>query len=83
MISVLECKPYGVFTDVFSTQSMTERYLYVAHERGVEGKQLPYLLIDESQETEGFRHVRDILSAMSPYEEVWRSKNYVLLKPNG
>ncbi len=83
MISVLECKPYGVFTDVFSTQSMTERYLYVAHERGVEGKKLPYLLIDESQETEGFRHVRDILSAMSPYEEVWRSKNYVLLKPNG
>ncbi|MDD7317584.1 MAG: hypothetical protein PUG74_02730 [Prevotellaceae bacterium] len=81
MISVLDCKPYGIFTDIFSTKSMTERYLRTAYEKGIEGKRLPYLLIDEDQETDGFRHVRSILSSMSSYEEVWRSENHVLLKP--
>ena len=81
MISVLECKPYGIFSEIFSTNRTTERYLRIAHEKGIEGKQLPYLLVDEDQETDDFRHVRKILSSMSPYEEVWRSDNYVLLKP--
>ncbi|RUL60254.1 glycosyltransferase family protein [Prevotella koreensis] len=81
MISVLECKPYGIFSEIFSTNRTAERYLRIAHEKGIEGKQLPYLLVDEDQETDDFRHVRKILSSMSPYEEVWRSDNYVLLKP--
>ena len=81
MISVLDCKPYGIFSEIFSTNRTAERYLRIAHEKGIEGKQLPYLLVDEDQETDDFRHVRKILSSMSPYEEVWRSDNYVLLKP--
>ena len=81
MISVLECKPYGIFSEIFSTNRTAERYLRIAHEKGIEGKQLPYLLVDEDQETDDFRHVRKILSSMSPYKEVWRSDNYVLLKP--
>ena len=81
MISVLECKPYGVFAEEFSTLQMEERYLYAAYNLSKKGKDLPYLLIDEDQETEGFRHVRSILSSFSKYEEVWRDGSYVLLKP--
>ncbi|RRD02379.1 hypothetical protein [Prevotella sp. OH937_COT-195] len=81
MISVLECKPYGIFTDVFSTPRMAERYLRTAYERGLHGKRLPYLLVDEEQETERFRHVREVLYSISPYEKIWHKDNYVLLKP--
>ena len=35
----------------------------------------------EEKESECFSHIRTVLSTFSPYEEIWRSENYVLLKP--
>lgn len=81
MISVLDCKPYAIFADAYSTPERAERYLHAAYERSRDGKQLPFLLVDEEKESECFSHIRTVLSAFSPYEEIWRSENYVLLKP--
>lgn len=81
MISVLDCKPYAIFADAYSTPERAERYLHAAYERSRDGKQLPFLLVDEEKESECFSHIRTVLSTFSPYEEIWRSENYVLLKP--
>lgn len=81
MISVLDCKPYAIFADGYSTPERAERYLHAAYERSRDGKQLPFLLVDEEKESECFSHIRTVLSTFSPYEEIWRSENYVLLKP--
>jgi hypothetical protein len=81
MISVLDCKPYAIFADAYSTPERAERYLHAAYERSRDGKQLPFLLVEEESETDCFRHIRNVLSTFSPYKEIWRSENYVLLKP--
>ncbi|MEE3385962.1 MAG: hypothetical protein VZR36_12895 [Prevotella sp.] len=81
MISVLECRPYAIFADGYSTPERAEQYLHAAYERSRDGKQLPFLLVDEESETDCFRHIRTVLSSLAPYEEIWRSENYVLLKP--
>ena len=81
MISVLDCKPYAIFADGYSTPERAEQYLHAAFERSRDGKQLPFLLVDEESETDCFRHIRNVLSTLSPYKEIWRSENYVLLKP--
>ena len=81
MISVLECRPYAIFADGYSTPERAEQYLHAAYERSRDGKQLPFLLVDEESETDCFRHIRNVLSTFSPYKEIWRSENYVLLKP--
>jgi hypothetical protein len=81
MISVLECRPYAIFADGYSAPERAEQYLHAAYERSRDGKQLPFLLVDEESETDCFRHIRNVLSTFSPYEEIWRSENYVLLKP--
>lgn len=81
MISVLECRPYAIFADGYSTPERAEQYLHAAYERSRDGKQLPFLLVDEESETDCFRHIRNVLSTFSTYKEIWRSENYVLLKP--
>ncbi len=81
MISVLDCKPYAIFADGYSTPERAEQYLHAAYERSRDGKQLPFLLVDEESETDCFLHIRNVLSTFSPYEEIWRSENYMLLKP--
>ena len=81
MISVLDCKPYAIFADGYSTPERAEQYLHAAYERSRDGKQLPFLLVDEESETDCFRHIRNVLSTFSTYKEIWRSENYVLLKP--
>ena len=81
MISVLDCKPYAIFADSYSTPSRAERYLKAAYEKSKDGKQLPYLLIDEERENSTLLRIREVLSAYSPYEEAWRSGSIVLLRP--
>ena len=81
MISVLDCKPYAIFADSYSTPSRAERYLKAAYEKSKDGKQLPYLLIDEERENSTLLRIREVLAAYSPYEEAWRSGSIVLLRP--
>lgn len=83
IISIMRCKPFGVFSDVFTSDTMNSRYLKVAHERAGGGGHLPYLLYDLEKPTSGFRHVRRVLLSMGRYHRVWTDGRYELLEPLG
>lgn len=81
MLSALNCRPYGVFSDVFTSDLMNSRYIDVAYRRAGGGGHLPYMLFDRRSMTDGFRHVERELRSRSVYNVVWTDGRYELLAP--
>lgn len=81
LVPILGCKPYAVFSDVFTSDRMNERYIRVAYRRAGRGGELPWLLFDTESMTPGFCHVRDVLAGIRPYRRVWSDGRYELLCP--
>ena len=79
MISLLECKPYAVFSTIFTTEKMNGRYIDTAYKHT--GK-LPYLLTDKSNISYKDKQVEVYLNNIHPYTTVWEDNRYTLKAPN-
>jgi len=82
LISVLECKPYAVLSDVFTSRKMNSYYIASAFVYTGGGDKLPYLLIDRKSMTEKFSFVELKLRLIRHYSTVWSKGSYELLKPD-
>ncbi len=81
MISVMDCKPYAVFSDVFTSDAMNTRYIRIAHARAGGGGRLPVMLLDRKSMTPGFAHVEAELRSLGTYRTAWVDGCYELLVP--
>lgn len=81
MISLLDCKPYGVFSDIFTSNNMNRRYLDIAFNRAATPHCLPYLLLNEDNMTEGFAFIKAYCMGKRPYSKVWSEGTYALYMP--
>lgn len=79
MISLLDCKPYAVYTTVFTTDKMNGRYIDVAYRHT--GK-LPYLLTDTHNTSQKDSYVEQYLQRISPYTTVWTDGRFCLKAPD-
>lgn len=79
MVTMMGCKPYAVFSDVFTSDAMNSRYIAVAHRRAGGGGHLPLMLLDREAMTDGFRHVESELRSIAPYRTAWTDGRYELL----
>lgn len=77
VVSMLECKMWGVTVPRFSSNMMNERYISVAYKHT--GK-LPFLLLDKHNANDADLHVRKCLERIRPYRTVWEDERFVLLK---
>lgn len=78
MISLLECKPYAVYSTVFTSNVMNRRYIDAAYKHS---KRLPYLLIDKDNNSDKDKYVEDYLYGIKPYRTIWTDGRYVLKAP--
>lgn len=88
LISMLECKPYAVFSDVFTSTKMNQHYINIAHQTlanqtpaAPAEKLFPWMLIDREQLSEGFGHVVEELNSRCAYKTVWTDGRYELQRP--
>lgn len=81
LISIMHCKPFAVFSDVFTSDAMNTRYIAIAHQRAGGGGHMPMLLLDRQTMTSGFMHVEKELKAIVPYRTLWTDGRYELLAP--
>lgn len=75
MVSILECRPWAVYSTVYSTDKMNDRYIDVAWKHT--GK-LPYVLLDDEDLSTGYKHILDKLSLIKSYRKVWTDGKYSL-----
>lgn len=78
MISLLECKPYAVYSTVFTSNVMNRRYIDAAYKHS---RRLPYLLIDKDNNSDKDKYVEDYLYGIKPYRTIWTDGRYVLKAP--
>lgn len=78
MVSLLGCRPYAVYSTVFSTTEMSLRYIDEAYRHT---HKLPKLLLNTASMTESDRELIGIFNSYRHYKEVWRSQEYVLMAP--
>ncbi len=78
-ISLLECRPYGVFSTVFCSPYMCRHYVTVA-ERHLHA--LPSVLLDTEDMTPKDGELVRFLRSQSAYRRVWTDGRFVLLKPD-
>lgn len=78
MISLLECKPYAVYSTVFTSKVMNRRYIDAAYKHS---RLLPYLLIDQDNNSDKDKYVEDYLYGIKPYRTIWTDGRYVLKAP--
>lgn len=78
MISLLECKPYAVYSTVFTSNVMNRRYIDAAYKHS---GRLPYLLIDKDNNSDKDKYVEDYLYGIKPYRTIWTDGRYVLKAP--
>ena len=78
MISLLECKPYAVYSTVFTSNVMNRRYIDAAYKHS---RLLPYLLIDQDNNSDKDKYVEDYLYGIKPYRTIWTDGRYVLKAP--
>ena len=78
MISLLECKPYAVYSTVFTSNVMNRRYIDAAYKHS---RLLPYLLIDQDNNSDKDKYVEDYLYGIKPYRIIWTDGRYVLKAP--
>lgn len=87
LISMLECKPYAVFSDVFTSDQMNLRYISIA-EKGLltqeptqqAREQQVLMLVDRQSMTDGFESVCRRLCKSNGYKTVWSDGRYELWK---
>lgn len=77
-ISLLECKPYAVYSTVFSNNEMNERYIDYAYRHT---KQLPYILDKPKERTDKDTFVINYLTKGHTYRTIWSDGTYILLAP--
>ncbi|WP_288318135.1 glycosyltransferase 87 family protein [Xylanibacter caecicola] len=77
-ISLLDCKPYAVFSTVFTSDSMNKRYIDTAYRHT---GRLPYLLTKKQDVGEKDQYVEQCLNAISPYRVIWQDEKFVLKAP--
>lgn len=75
MISLLDCKPYAVYSTVFTSNVMNRRYIDAAYKHS---GRLPYLLIDQDNNSDKDKYVEDYLYGIKPYRTIWTDGRYVL-----
>lgn len=78
MISLLDCKPYAVYSTVFTSNVMNRRYIDAAYKHS---GRLPYLLIDKDNNSDKDKYVEDYLYGIKPYRTIWTDGRYVLKAP--
>lgn len=78
MISLLECKPYAVYSTVFTSNVMNRRYIDAAYKHS---RLLPYLLIDQDNNSDKDKYVENYLYGIKPYRTIWTDGRYVLKAP--
>lgn len=78
IISMLDCKPFAVFSTVFTSNNMNRKYIAVAYEKT--GK-LPFLLSLKGKVNEKDDYVEYCLSKYADYKVVWEDDKYVLKRP--
>lgn len=78
MISLLECKPYAVYSTVFTSNVMNRRYIDAAYKHS---RLLPYLLIDQDNNSDKDKYVEDYLYGIKPYRTIWTDGRYILKAP--
>lgn len=79
MVSVLGCRPYAVYSTVFSTTEMSRRYIDEAYRHT---HKLPKLLLNTASMTESDRELVNIFGTYASYKEVWSSWGYSLIVPD-
>lgn len=68
LIAMLDCKPYAVFSELFSSDTMNDRYLQRAFHH-LHGKpSLPYILVSAADMRPGFQHIVDWLREHGEYQ---------------
>ena len=77
-ISLLDCKPYAVFSTVFTSDNMNKRYIETAYRHT--GK-LPFLLTEREGTNEKDLYVERCLNEISPYKVIWQDGRFVLKAP--
>lgn len=75
MVSLMECRPWAVYSTVYSTDRMNSRYISVAWQHT---HCLPYVLIDRESELPGYVHILRQLNKIRPYRRVWTDGRYEL-----
>lgn len=78
MISLLDCKPYAVYSTVFTSNVMNRRYIDAAYKHS---RLLPYLLIDQDNNSDKDKYVENYLYGIKPYRTIWTDGRYVLKAP--
>lgn len=78
MISLLDCKPYAVYSTVFTSNVMNRRYIDAAYKHS---RLLPYLLIDKDNNSDKDKYVENYLYGIKPYRTIWTDGRYVLKAP--
>lgn len=77
-VSLLRCRPYAVFSTVFSSDAMNGRYLAYAFRHT---NRLPYYLDDSLKRNSKDEHVLRWLHRIHAYKAVWTDGRYTLWKP--
>ena len=78
IVSLLECKPYGVFSTVFCSTYMSTHYLSVAENHL---HRLPCLLLEPGNMSERDEELVEYMKTRAKYKKVWSDGRYELLKP--
>lgn len=77
-VSLLECKPYAVYSTVFSNNTMNEKYLDYAYAHTAK---LPYILDKPKERTDKDTFVIEYLIKRHLYQTIWSDGIYQLVAP--
>ena len=69
---------YAVYSTVFTSNVMNRRYIDAAYKHS---RLLPYLLIDQDNNSDKDKYVEDYLYGIKPYRTIWTDGRYVLKAP--
>lgn len=79
MVPILECRPYAVFSTVFTSGAMNQKYIDIAYNHT--GGRLPLLLAERSTMTEKDTQLELMLKEKGAYKTVWTDGRYCLMAP--
>lgn len=74
-VSLLDCRPWAVYSTVYSTDRMNDRYISVAWHYT---RKLPYLLLDDECTLPGYGHILAKLNSIKPYRRIWKGGRFSL-----
>lgn len=74
-VSLLDCKPWAVYSTVYSTDRMNDRYIRVAWHYT---RKLPYVLLDDECTLPGYGHILAKLNSIKPYRRIWNDGRFSL-----